>query len=186
MQDSDIVALFFERDETAIAQVDVQYGGYCRTIARRILQNDADADECVNDTYQRAWDAIPPAKPANLRTYLGKIARHLAFDRYKSLHADKRGSGELPLVLDELSECLSGGDDSARLTESIVLKDCLEHFLKALPPQKRFIFLRRYWYADAIKDIADALGKTENDVSVTLSRLRSSLKTTLEKEGIAV
>lgn len=184
MQDREIVGLFWDRDEQAIVHAAARYGGYCRTIASRILQNEADVEECVNDTYRHAWDAIPPAKPQNLRTYLGAIARHLAFDRYKAGRADKRGGGELPLVLDELSECLSCGDETEKTTEAILLKDCLERFLYTLSKQNRYIFLRRYWYADSIKDIADALGKSENTVSVTLWRLRSSLKSMLQKEGI--
>ena len=186
MQDRDIVALYIARDEQAIVQTQETYGAYCRTVAVHLLSNDADAEECVNDAFLRVWNAIPPAHPQNLRTYLAKIVRRLAFDRFKAQTADKRGGGELPLVLDELSECIGNNREPDDATEAILLKDCLERFLRELPADKRYMFLRRYWYADAVKDIAKALGRRENDVTVTLSRLRVSLKTILKKEGVAL
>ncbi len=184
MQDSEILALYAARDEQAISQTQATYGTYCRTVAGRLLSSDADAEECVNDAFLRAWNAIPPANPQNLRAYLAKIVRRLAFDRYKSQTADKRGGGELPLVLDELSECIPSGNEADHVTEAILLKSCLERFLRELSADKRYIFLRRYWHADTVKAIAAATGKSENDISVTLSRLRTSLKTILEKEGV--
>lgn len=186
MTDREIVALFFARDESAIAQIDSAYGNYCRAIADSILQNDEDTEECVSDAYLRAWNAIPPASPLLLRTYLGKITRRLAFDRYQKRHADKRGGGQIPLILDELSECLPSRGNPDETDNTLLTQDCLDRFLRSLPDEQRWMFVRRYWYAARVKDIAKALHKSENDVSVTLSRLRSKLKDELEKEGIDI
>lgn len=186
MTDSDILALYNERDETAITHTAEVYGGYCRAIAMQILQDAADAEECINDTYLRAWNAIPPAAPENLRAYLGKITRHLAFDTYKKRTADKRGGGQLPLILDELSECLPSGDEPAYITDRLLMNDCLNQFLSGLSTAKRYMFLRRYWYADTVEEIAKAIHCSENSVYVTLSRLRKQLRVILEKEGMNV
>jgi len=186
MKDSELLALYTQRDETAITHTADIYGRYCYAVAHRILNNSDDAEECVNDTYLHAWNAIPPAAPTNLKAFLATITRHLAFDRYKARTADKRGGGDIPLILDELSECLSAGDEGDRVTDLLLLKDCLTRFLSGLPATKRWIFLRRYWYADPVKEIAKALHKSENEVSVTLSRLRSQLKALLKKEGVCL
>ena len=186
MKDEQIIEWFWLRNEEALAQTDAQYGTYCYTIAYQILGNHDDADECVNDTYQRAWMAIPPAKPQNLRTYLGKITRHLAFDRYKRMHTHKRGEGQLPMILEELSECVSGETEHDPVADKLVLKDCIDRFLKTLSPTKRQLFMRRYWYGDSIAELAVTFHKSENDVYVTLCRLRAALKIMLEKEGMGL
>lgn len=110
MEDREIVNLYWERNSNAIKETASKYGGYCKAIAKNILGNNEDAEECVNDTYLNTWNSIPPNRPNVLSTYLGKITRNLSFDRFRHRHADKRGGGEIELVLDELGECVSGAD----------------------------------------------------------------------------
>lgn len=185
MDDSEIIKLYTERSENAISETARKYGRYCRYVAYNILRNDEETDECVNDTYFRAWNAIPPHFPNCLRTFLGKITRGLALNRLEKFAAKKRGEGQAALALDELSECISdkcGGDP----TDDIVIKAVLDRFLEELPAEQRKIFVRRYWYLDSVKKIAKELGLRENAVSVTLFRLRTKLREELEKEGIVI
>lgn len=183
MSDEQIVALYFQRDETAIRATNDRYGPYCRSIANRILDNAEDAQECVNDTWLRAWNSIPPQRPRVLRSFLAKITRNLAFDRFKREHTRKRGSGEIQLALDELEECVAARSDveSEVLTEE--LKRCIGRFLRELPEQKRNVFLRRYFYVESTAAIAKRYGLKESNVLMILSRTRSELKQHLKKEG---
>lgn len=183
MDDAKIVQLYFDRSEQAISETANKYGKHCMTIANNILGNQEDVEECVNDTYLNAWNAIPPHRPNMLSTFLGKIVRNLAFNRYKHNTADKRGGGELPAVLDELGECVSGNEDVAQAYEYKELVAAINAFLGTLPVQKRNIFVCRYWYTDSISDIAARYDLTVAAVSMTLNRLRSKLHNYLLKRG---
>ena len=183
MEDEKILQLYLDRNELAIHESAEKYGAYCRAVAMNILGDPDDAEECVNDTWFKAWNAIPPARPADLRTYLGKISRNLAFDRYRTERRDKRGSGEEALLLDELEEIVSGREDAS---SSLIAKELLSEirqFLALQTKEKRVMFVRRYWYADSVTAIARRLGVSENRVSVTLNRLRKKLKDHLNQRG---
>lgn len=184
MNDEDLIALYFARDERAILETGRVYGRYCTAVARNILSSQQDAEECVSDTWLHAWNAIPPQRPQVLKSFLGRITRNLALHQWHRLSADKRGGGQLPLVLDELAELVSGNDEEAQTLEREVLLSALEDFLAALSAEKRRIFVCRYWYADSVKAIALRFGKTENNISVTLNRLRNQLKQLLSERGI--
>ena len=183
MEDEKILQLYLDRNELAIHESAEKYGAYCRAIAVNILGDPDDAEECVNDTWFKAWNAIPPASPADLRTYLGKISRNLAFDKYRTERRDKRGSGEEALLLDELEEIVSGREDAASPLLEKELLDEIRRFLERQTKEKRVMFVRRYWYADSVSAIADRLGTSENRVSVTLNRLRKKLKDHLNQRG---
>ena len=184
MDDSRIINLFWERSESAIAETEKKYGRYCGTIAINILGNREDTEECVSDTWMRAWNAIPPARPVVLKAFLGKITRNLALNILEKNRAGKRGGGEGTAVLDELEECVADAGAASLSAEGYVLKDTLEAFLKGLPEEKRVIFVRRYWYMDPVKKIAEDLSVTESKVKMTLLRTRKELAEVLKKEGI--
>lgn len=183
MEDRDIIQLYWDRDEGAIPATADKYGGYCAAIARNILDDGRDAEECVNDTWLAAWNAMPPHRPARLSTFLGKLTRNLSFNRYKARRADKRGSGQLPLVLDELGECVSGREDVEETVDRKELIRALDDFLTTLPRRSRDLFVRRYWYADPIAAIARRYGRTEGSVAMDLSRTRRKLKAYLTERG---
>lgn len=183
MEDEAIVRLYWARDEQAIPATAQKYGSYCTAIARNILSSREDAEECVNDTYWRAWNAMPPHRPRNLSTFLGKIVRNLSLNRYSHNTAGKRGGGQTAAVLEEISVFVSDSDSIESAFGRRELLRAIDAFLDSLPAHKRVIFIRRYWYFDAIGDIASRLGMTENHVSVTLSRLRRRLYRDLSERG---
>ena len=183
MDDQKIVDLYWERSEEAIAQTQKKYGKYCYHIAYTILYSNEDAEECINDTYLRAWGAMPPAKPNRLSTFLGKITRNLALDRWEKNHAQKRG-GAIELALDELSECIPDADSTADPIDGIALGDAINAFLAGLPQKTRQIFVRRYWYLSSVKSIARDVDMSESAVKVSLMRTREAFRLHLEKEGI--
>ncbi len=148
MEDREIVNLYWERNSNAIKETASKYGGYCKAIAKNILGNNEDAEECVNDTYLNTWNSIPPNRPNVLSTYLGKITRNLSFDRFRHRHADKRGGEEIELVLDELGECVSGADSVEQEVEKKELIRAINSFLDTLSQEKCNIFLCRYWCAN--------------------------------------
>lgn len=184
MDDKRIVELFLARDEQALTETRQKYNRYLYRVAHNILQNEQDTEECVSDTYLRAWNAIPPHRPSRLSVFLGKITRRLALDRYASLTADKRGGGTQAAILEEWRDALphTQGDPA----DDMAVRDALSRFLRQLPADKRRIFIRRYWYGDTIAAIATDSHATESAVKMTLSRTRGELKTFLEKEGIAL
>ena len=186
MEDADIIALYFARDEAAIDETSRKYGSYCRTIADNILQNPEDAEECFNDALMRTWNAIPPQKPARLRLFLAKITRNLAFDRYAQNHTAKRGGGTICAVLDELAECVADTANVENALQSRELRKALSDFTAALPQRERQIFVARYFCADSIAQIARKHGIRENHVSVLLGRIRKKLRNHLEKEGFCI
>ncbi len=186
MEDAKIIGLYWDRDERAIPATGEKYGRYCTAIARNILGSPEDAEECVNDTYWSAWNAMPPHRPERLSVFLGKLTRNLAFNRYKSAAAEKRGGGEVPAVLEELAELVSGGDTVEEELEGKELVAAIDEFLGGLTPQKRNIFLRRYWYTDSVSSIASRYGMGEGAISMTLSRLREKLRDYLLERGFSL
>jgi len=186
VEDSRIVDLYFKRSEAAIAETDEKYGRYCHRIAYNVLYSETEAEECVNDTYMKAWETIPPTRPTRLSAFLGKITRNIAINRYFRNRAQKRTAGA-ELVLDELSEVVADtGTGEAQMTDEIALRDALCGFLGAQPSQNRIIFVKRYWYMAEVRDIAKEMKLTESCIKVTLHRMRQSLRKHLEREGIEI
>lgn len=183
MEDAKIVQLYWDRNELAIPVTADKYGSYCASIANNILDSREDAEECVNDTYLNAWNAMPPHRPGILPAFLGKITRNLSLNRYKHNIAGKRGGGQAAVVLDEIAELVSDGDSVEREIDRRELAKAIDAFLDGLSARKRNIFVRRYWYFDSISDIASRFGMTENNVSVTLNRLRLKLHNYLLERG---
>ena len=146
MEDAAIVALFWDRDESAIAKTKEKYGSYCYSIAYNILNNSEDSEECVNDTYLSAWRTIPPKKPSVLRTFLGRLTRNISIDLFRKKHADKRGSGNAYSLLDELSECVSGTDNVSDDLDAKEISGIISSFLGSIKETDRIIFVLRYWY----------------------------------------
>ncbi len=183
MDDLQIVELYWQRNEKAITETDSKYGAYCFVIAHNILHNKEDSDECVNDTWLNAWNAMPPQRPGKLRMFLAKITRNLSFNRYNASRAEKRGGGEIPLVLEELAECLASETDVENDLMTKELGESIRLFVKALPERDAGIFLRRYFFTEPVSEIAERFGMTENNVMVILHRVRKKLKAHLIKEG---
>lgn len=186
MKDEAIIALYWQRSEEAIIQTDRKYGRYCRSIAFNILENDDDTDECLNDTYLKAWNIIPPKRPTFLSALLAKVTRNLALDRQKFSRAEKRGGGQVPLVLEELADCIPGGTDAEEILENRMVTKLLNQFLLSLPQRTREIFMLRYWYLCSVRQIADSMGLGESNVKMTLLRARRQLKSILEREGVCL
>ena len=184
MQDDRIIELYFCRDQRAIAETDAKYGAYCRAVARNILGLPQDVEECVSDTWLQAWNAIPPRRPADLGTYLGKITRNLSIDRLRTRSREKRGGGEVPLAMEELEEVVAGSDSPENEAVRKELIAGLNRFLSELTRQERYIFVRRYWYLDSLGDIAKSTGFSGSKVASMLYRLRGRLKKQLIKEEL--
>lgn len=180
MEDKQIVDLYWERSESAIAETDKKYGRYCHYIAYQILNNDEDAEEIVNDTYLKTWNTIPPKRPDPLKPYVGTISRNLALNEYEAQNTKKR-SGQIPLVLEELAECIAD-DNQTDIGESVALQDALSRFLFSEPQKTRNIFVRRYYYTSSIADIAEEYGMTQNAIAALLFRTRTKLKKYLQSE----
>ena len=183
LPDEEIVNLYFDRSEEAIAACQVKYGKSCHTVAYNILHSDEDAEECVNDTWLRAWNSIPPERPTSLGAWLSTVTRRLALTRYEKKTAAKRNGG-MEASLEELSECVTAG--SLTIADEVALSEAINGFLASLPTRTRMIFMRKYWYMDSIADIAKALGMGESAVKVTLHRTREKFRKHLAKEGITV
>ncbi len=184
MKDNEIIDLYWERKETAIAESADKYGSYCHSISYNILHNNEDADECVNDTWLGAWKSMPPQRPERLSTYLGKITRNLSLNRFKKYTAEKRGLGQTELVLSELEDCIPDETSVEQIVDEMLLVKTINDFLYTQPEQKRNIFIRRYWYLFPIKDIAAVYDMSESKVASLLFRMRNDLKTHLEKECV--
>lgn len=182
MCDKEIVALFWARSEQAIQMLDEAYGASCTRLAKNILQSDADTEECVNDAYLALWNQIPPARPNPLAAYVLRVVRNLALKRYHHERAHKRLS-RYDVALDELSDCI-GTDTLEQTVSARELTRLLEAFLDTLERDSRVLFVRRYWYADSIADLAERFHISANLVSVRLSRVRGRLRNYLMKEGI--
>ena len=183
MDDARIVALYWDRSDEAIPETASKYGSYLTSISQNILASREDAEECVNDTYHDAWNAMPPHRPSILSTFLGKITRRISIDRRRQLTAEKRGGGELTLALEELEDCVSGTGSIENEMERKELARLFNDFLNTLPVTERRVFLCRYWYMDSIQSIAQQFGFSQSKVASMLHRTRAKLRAALEKEG---
>jgi RNA polymerase sigma-70 factor (ECF subfamily) len=184
MDDKQIVDLYWARSERAIEETERKFGGYCRTVAWNILANTADAEECVNDTWMKAWNSMPMHRPSILAPYLGKLTRWLSLTRLREKNSLRRGGGELPLVLDELAETLDSGQDTEREMELQEMNEALRRMVKALSKDERDVFLCRYWYMASIREIAEKTGFSESKVKTMLHRTRNKLHRQLMEEGL--
>ena len=185
MEDTAIIDLYWDRDERAIEETDRKYGNYCYTVADNVLNSREDSEECVSDTWLRAWNSMPPQRPGVLRAFLAKITRNLAFDRYRARSAAKRGGGTMEAVLDELAECAdpSGSWNAEASYEAKELREAINRFAGGLSERECGLFVRRYFFAEAIPDIARRYQMTENNVTVSLSRIRKKLRRYLTEGG---
>ncbi|MCM1055911.1 MAG: RNA polymerase sigma factor [Bacteroides sp.] len=183
MEDSRIIELYFKRSETAVKESQDKYGKYCGVIANNILRSGEDAEECVNDTWFKAWNIIPPHKPPRLDAFFGKLTRNLAIDRFRRLKSAKRGSGELALCLEELAECV-GREET--FTDTVLLRDALDRFLEKLEPRAREMFVLRYWYMFSLKETAKRCSVNEGTAKMSLYRTRAALREFLLEEGFDI
>ncbi len=186
VKDEEIIALYWERNETALSETKEKYGNYCFSISYNILNSWEDAEECLNDTWQRVWNSIPPQIPERLSVYLGKITRNLSLNRLKQCKTAKRGKGQRDLTLAELQECIPDGQCVERTVEDKRITEVIERFLYDQPQLKRRLFVRQYWYLDSIADMARRFGMTESKVTSVLFRMRKELKAQLQKEDISL
>lgn len=184
MDDNGIIDLYWARSEKAISETDARYGKLCYGIAYNILSNREDSEESVNDTYLAAWNTMPPKRPNALSAFLGKITRYISLDRWKRRSASKRGGGQTTLALDELEECVSGGENPEERLARKELLALVNRFLGDLPETERRVFVCRYWYLDSISEIAQRFDFTESKVKTMLHRTRQKLSHQLEKEGM--
>lgn len=186
MDDSEIIRLFMARDERGLAEAESKYSRYCTAIALNILGSREDAEDCVNDALEAAWQLIPPNCPVSLATFLGRLTRNSAVNMLKARLTQKRGGGEAELVFEELEECVAQGGGVEELFERHELEGVINQFLTRLTKTNRKMFMLRYWYCYSVREIALRLGTSENTVSVTLNRIRSKLKEQLKKRGYDV
>lgn len=185
MEDSKIIELFYERSEQAITELSLKYGNVCRKVAGNILNNPQDVEECVNDAYLGAWNTIPPQNPNPLLTYICRIVRNLSVKKYHANTAVKRNSF-YDRALSELEDCLSSPATIESELSAKELSGLLDTFLDVLDQESRIMFVRRYWYSDAVSDIAARFQISSNNVSVRLFRIRGKLKKFLKKEGYGI
>lgn len=183
MEDAQIIDLFFARDQQAIGALDSKYGGVCRQLSCQILNSRLDAEECVNDAYLGVWNAIPPARPNPLLTFLCRVVRNLSIKRYHANTAIKRNS-VYDVALSEVEQEVTAPDSVESALEAKALARLIEAFLDSLSAVDRVIFLRRYWFSDSYEQIARRVGLTEKNVSVKLTRLRRRLREHLLREGV--
>jgi len=186
MKDETIIALYWTRDEAAIAASEQAYGRYLNALAYGILRDREDAEETVNDTWLKAWDSIPPERPFYLKGYFGRITRQLAINRLERETAAKRGGGEYRAVLDELAECVPDRESGEDFANRIALTDALNRFLRELPDEQQAVFIRRYWHMQSVAEIASGCGMSESKVKSMLMRLRNRLKKRLLEEGFTL
>lgn len=185
MEDHEILELFYARSEQAIAQLQSKYGRRCLRVAGNILNNQLDAEECVNDAYLAVWNAIPPQKPDPLLAYVCRIVRNLSIKRYHANSALKRNS-RYDMALGELEECIQTGKTAEDQIAIEELAAAVNQFLGTLSRENRILFVRRYWFSDSVADIAAMFQMSSRNVSLRLLRMRKGLKKHLEKEGMWV
>ncbi len=185
MDDLAIVELYHRRDERAIAESDTKYGTLCRSIALRLLGFREDAEECVNDTWHAAWNKMPPDRPQALGAFLGRITRNLSISRWRRDHAQKRYD-RMEVLLSELEDCVPAPGTAEETVERRQLARAISVWLDSLEAEDRRLFIRRYWYGEAVKTLAAERGQGANALSQRLLRLRRSLRDFLETEGVEV
>ena len=186
MKDNEILDLYWNRDESAIKLTADTYGKYCYSVAYNILHNNEDAEECLNDTWVNAWNSIPPHRPNRLSTFLGKITRNIAINRYKQMNTQKRGEGQVDIALNELEGCLSSQMDVEQMADEMVLTEAIDRFLRMQPRTERNIFIGRYWHLYSITELAKVYNMSESKITSMLFRMRNKLKIHLEKEGVYI
>lgn len=186
MRDDEIVTLYWKRDERAIKETKTEYGRYLFKIANNILSDFEDSRESVNDTYLAAWNSMPPQRPSVLSTYLGKLTRRISIDIFRKKNREKRRASEYALSLDELQECISGGNMPEEEVEVKLLAKAINEFLRMQPEEARNLFVGRYYFLDSLKDVARYCGVSESKAKTVLFRTRCNLKAHLEKEGFLV
>lgn len=184
MEDTAIIDLYWSRDQQAIAETAGKYGPFLHTLAWNVLHSQRDSEECVNDTYLRAWNAIPPARPAALRAWLGRIARNLSLDRWKEGRTQRRGGDAAEVLLGELADCIPAPRSVEQHLEDQEIAGLISSFLRGLPAESRVVFLRRYWYGQDLAEIAAERGCGVGKVKSSLFRTRKALRAYLEKEGV--
>lgn len=182
MEDAAIVALYWSRDEAAIAETQRKYGSYCQAIAQNILSSREDAEECVSDTWNAAWNAMPPQRPGSLSAFLGRIVRNLSISRWRRDRAQKRYAG-LEVLLSELEDCLPAPQGVEDAVDGRELTRRVERWLEGLDREDRAVFLWRYWHGREVKALAKDWGVAPNRMAKRLQRLRKDLKRELEQEG---
>lgn len=175
MEDAGIIELFFERSEQGIRELDIKYGKVCRKLSYNIVNDRQDAEECVNDAYLGAWNAIPPVKPDPLLTYICKIVRNISLNLYHRKEAAKRSS-HYTIAMEEIEACIAATNAVEAEIEAVELAHSIERFLDTLTVENRVLFMRRYWFSDSCRDIAGFMGLTEKNVSVRLTRIREKLR----------
>lgn len=183
MKDKEIIDLYWARDEAAIRESEISYGAYCGKVADNILHSERDSEECVNDTWLRAWNALPPERPNRLRLFFARITRNLALDRLRRKQSLKAGGGQVAVCLDELSEII--GDEEA-FPERLALRELIEQFLESLSAKQREMFMLRYWYIQPVSEIAERYQVSEGAVKMTLQRVREKMRAFLIEEGITL
>ena len=186
MNDDAIVALYWQRDESAITVTQEKYNAYLMKIARNILNDTGDSEESVNDTYLAAWNSMPPQKPVVLSTYLGKITRRISISLLRKRNADKRRDGEFALSFSEMEDVMEGNMEPQKEMEAQILGELLNKFLRSLKPDERRTFIGRYYYMDPLKEVAAYCGMSESKAKTMLFRTRVKLKEYLAKEGFVL
>ena len=183
LQESQIIELYKNRDESAISECSAKYGTLLRKISYGVLNNTEDSDECVNEAYLKAWDSIPPQEPSNLTAYLGRIVRNISINRLQAASAKKRGGD---FLLTELTDCIPSSESVESTIDNSELSQVIARWLKSLDREDRVMFMRRYWFGESLDKLAKEYSTSANKLAGRMFRLRAKLKETLEKEGIAL
>lgn len=184
MEDIQIIELYWSRNQSAISESSAKYGQMLQYISRGILSNHEDSEECVNDTYGKAWETMPPQKPNSLAAYLGRITRNISINRWHENHAKKRGGANI--LLSELSECIPSSHSVEAEIEASDLTAVITRWLYSLSQDERVLFIRRYWFSESLGSLAEECLTTPNKLAGRMYRLREKLKSTLEKEGVSL
>ena len=185
MEDEQIVNLYWQRDEAALQETELKYGSFCRGLAYNILSSHEDAEECVNDTWHKAWNSMPQERPGLLRAWLGKVVRNLALDRWRRSHAQKRYNG-MDILLSELEDCVPALESVESMVDAKELGHVISAWLQKLPEADRVLFVRRYWNGEALNALAKDQGIPAAKLAQKMYSLRQNLKKVLETEGIAL
>lgn len=185
MDDKQIIDLYFSREEQAIQETDYMYGSFCRRIAMNILSIREDAEECVNDTYFSVWSQIPPTIPESFKAFLGRITRNISISRFRAMRAKKRYNGA-EVLLSELNDCIPSSESVEEQIEAKQLSEYISAWLDSLSDEDEALFVRRYWFGDAVQDLADKCGIKPAQMAQRMLKLRRSLKAVLEQRGVAL
>lgn len=186
MEDTRIIELLWRRDEAGLQGAREAYGALCSGLADNLLGSREDAEECFSDALLRLWNSVPPERPQHLRAYLAKLTRRAAIDRLRARSAEKRGGGAAETLIDELAECVSGGEDAESETMTRALGEAISRFLRNIPVRQRALFVRRYFRGEPVQELARRFGMKPNSVTVSLKRTREKLRAYLEQEGFTL